>query len=211
MRSGQRRRHITTETGSHANPIFDLAFVSLEDTMQALTISDISSANALPTIGRPRVSTQQVETRTSFTFPDLHQRIADAVAPAITSTWFNHNIKAHFEKQRETTVMGKFACDNNACRKKRWSSMVVAIWIRGYPQSGYNAIVYSQRCGSCNRLGGLTLDEESYVERIAYWLKRWAGIRVVQPPISTRLGRGPHKSEHCEGCKAGHCSRADEF
>ncbi|KAH8621981.1 hypothetical protein IG631_23376 [Alternaria alternata] len=211
MHGGQRRRHTTTENGSHANPIFDLPFEPLEDAMQAPTVSDVDATTTQPTIGRARVSTRQEETRTSFTFPELHQRIADAGAPAITSTWFNHNIKAHFEKERETTVMGKFTCDNNACRKKRWSSMVVAIWIRGYPQNGYNAIVYNQRCESCNWLGSLPLDEESYVERIAYWLKRWAGIRVVQPPIGTGLGRGPHKSEHCEGCKVRHCSRADDF
>jgi hypothetical protein len=89
--------------------------------------------------------------------------------------------------------------------------MVVAIWIKGCPQGGNNAIVYNQCYESCNWLGGLTLDEESYIEQIAYSLKKWAGMRIEQPPIGTGLGRGPHKSEHCEGCKAGYCSQADDF
>lgn len=215
IHSGQRSRHTTIENSSQANPTFDLPFIPLEDTLQALTISDINTTIAQPKIDRVHIPTRQKETSTSFTFPELHQRIAEAVAPTITSTWFNPNMEAQFETEHETNIMGKFTCNNNRCRKGRkkdgWSSRVVAIWIRGYPRNGYNAIVYNQRCKSCDWLGSLKMDEESYVERIAYRLKRWAGVRVEQPPISIGLGRGPHEREHCEGCKAGHCSQADDF
>jgi hypothetical protein len=209
IQSGHRSGHTTTENISRADPTFDSASTPLEDTLQALTISDIDTTLVRSKIGRTRIPKLQKETRTSFTFPELHQRITEAVAPAITSTWFNHNTEAHFEHEYGTNIVGTFRCVNNRCGKKGWSSGVVAIWIYGYSRNGYNAIVYNQRCKVCDWLGSLKMDEESYVERIAYRLKRWAGVRVEQPSFSHKLLRGPHESEHCEGCKAGRCSRAD--
>jgi hypothetical protein len=81
----------------------------------------------------------------------------------------------------------------------------VAISIRGYPGSGYNALIFLQRCESCNRLGKLTLDNSSYVERVVYRLKKWAGVAVAQPYYGGADRKRPHRSELCEGCKAGHC------
>jgi len=81
----------------------------------------------------------------------------------------------------------------------------VAIFIRGYPGNGYNALVFLQRCESCNRLGKLSLDNNSYVERIVYRLKKWAGVTVAQPDYRSADGRGPHRSDLGEGCKAGYC------
>jgi hypothetical protein len=206
---GQRSRHTATENGSHTNSTFDTNYIPLEDTLQALTISDVNTTTARPKIGRARVAKLQKETRTSFTFPELHQRIAEAVAPAITSTWFNSNTKAHAEKEKDTNVIGKFTCVNDRCGKDGWSSGLVAIWIRGYDRNGYNAIVFNQRCKSCDWLGCLKMDEQSYVERIEYRLKKWAGVRDEESTFSRhKLLRGPHEREHCEGCKAGHCGLA---
>ncbi|KAF1828447.1 hypothetical protein BDW02DRAFT_616085 [Decorospora gaudefroyi] len=209
VRNSERNRHATTKNTSQTDSTFDLPFEVLENRLRALAIPDLDTIVAPPTIDRAHIPTRQEETRTFFTFPELHQRIAEAVAPTITSTWFNPDIEAHFDTEHETNVMGKFTCENKRCRKSQWSSKVVAVWIKGYPRNGYNAIVYNQRCKSCDRLGSFKLDAESYVERIAYRLKRWAGVRVEQPPFSGQ-SRGPHESEHCEGCKAGHCSRADD-
>ncbi|KAI1632368.1 zinc-binding domain-containing protein [Biscogniauxia mediterranea] len=100
--------------------------------------------------------------------------------------------------------MGKFKCNNGRCSKDGWSSKKVAITIRGYPGNGYDAIVYNQRCKSCNKLGVLTLDVDSYVERIAYRLKVWAGVSVAQPYYND--GGGPqHEIDLCEGCRHGRC------
>ena len=139
-------------------------------------------------------------------FPELHQRIAEAVSPAITSTWFNNDEKARPENDQKhiTCVMGKFTCVNNGCRKNGWSSKVVAIKIRRYARSGYNATVYNQHCKACGWLGRLTLDEESYVERITYRLKVWACVRVERPPFN-RIKTKQHESVYCEGCKVGDC------
>jgi hypothetical protein len=68
--------------------------------------------------------------------------------------------------------MGKFRCNNNGCSNRGWGSKKVTILIRGYPENGYNAVVFNQRCMSCNGLGTLTLDENSYVKRVAYRLKK---------------------------------------
>jgi hypothetical protein len=56
---------------------------------------------------------------------------------------------------------------------------MVIIQIRGYSGNGYNAVVFNQRCRSCDWLGALTLDEKSYIDRVAYRLKKWAGVAVV--------------------------------
>jgi hypothetical protein len=206
--NGQRSGHTATETSSHANPTFDSDFILLEDSLQALTISDVNTSIARPNIGPvriPRILQKE------FSFPELHQRIAEAVAPAITSTWFNHNTEAPFEREYGTNIVGTFKCVNNRCKKKGWSSGVVAIWIYGYSRNGYNAIVYNQRCKACDWLGSLKMDEESYVERIAYRLKKWAGVRMERPFFGHKILRGPHDSERCEGCKVGHCTQADDL
>ena len=82
----------------------------------------------------------------------------------------------------------------------------MSILIGGYPGNGYNAIVFNQRCQACNRLGILTLDKDSYIERVAYRLKKGAGVRVDEQYYVGKEGP-PHKPELCEGCKRGYCPR----
>jgi hypothetical protein len=138
------------------------------------------------------------------TFPELHQDVLDALPSAMNSLKFNHRDNFHdANKLYSTNVMGDFTCNNHP-RALIWPSKRVAIVIRGYPGNEYNAVVYSQRCKLCDELGVLDLDENSYVERIAYRLKRWAGVPVEIPPYDEKTSR-PHKSDLCEGCKAGYC------
>jgi hypothetical protein len=204
IHNAQRSRQITTKNTPHANSAFDLPFIVTENRLRALALPYLNTIVASPKIDRAHIPSQQEETRTSFTFPELHQKIAEAAAPAITSTWFNYNMEAPFEDMHTTCVMGKFTCDNKACRKNGWSSKVVATRIQGYERNGYNAIVFNQRCKSCDRLGSFRLDEESYIERIAYRLKKWAGV-FVEPPPFTHKGVLPHEQDLCEGCKVGKC------
>jgi len=102
--------------------------------------------------------------------------------------------------------MGKFACNNRGCPTRGWSSRKVSTLIRGYPENGYDAVVFNQRCQSCNELGGLTLDKDSYVERVAYRLKKWAGVWMERQDYAGGAGP-PHKRELCEGCKRGYCQQ----
>jgi hypothetical protein len=102
--------------------------------------------------------------------------------------------------------MGKFKCNNNACSKNGWSSKKIAILIRGYPGHGYNAVVFNQRCKSCSQLGTITLDERSYIDRIAYRLRKWAGFRVERQQHERKTSP-PHRSDLCEGCKRGICEQ----
>ena len=91
--------------------------------------------------------------------------------------------------------LGSLETGMRECRRRQRT----ARWI-----NGYNAIIFNQRCESCNGLGTLTLDKNSYVERVAYRLKKWAGVRMEEQHYAGKVG-SPHKSELCEGCKRGYC------
>jgi len=146
------------------------------------------------------------ETREFFTFPELHPNVADAVFPEISSAWFSED--DNFDREWFTHVMGRFTCNNNNCRKLFWNSRKVPIEIRGDGESGYNAIVYNQRCKSCDRLGTFKLNEPSYIERVAYRLKKWAGVEMEAPPFNG-VGGPPHERAYCEGCRRGKCRDGD--
>lgn len=143
---------------------------------------------------------------TSFIYPSLHERVLEAVAEDLPSTWFNENCSKKSCNEYNTYVMGRFTCDNDDCPKSTWTSKMVTILIKGYPENGYNATVFNQHCSSCNNLGNFTLDEQSYIERVAYRLKTWAGVETDGPVFSGKDGP-PHKADLCEGCKRGYCQR----
>ncbi len=150
-------------------------------------------------------SKSKSQTTSSFAFPSLHKRVVDAISGEIGSLWFNKNgDSASSMNEYQTHVMGKFKCSNKSCSKNGWSSKKVAIQIRGYRGNGYHAEVFNQRCKSCDELGLFTLDEDSYVERVTYRLKKWAGVRME---TSYRGGGSgpPHERRFCEGCKRGVC------
>jgi hypothetical protein len=186
---------------------------------------DSSRDRPLPTPGNyPRVPTMSVrdstikpsqtptahdskrkeETRTSFKFPELHEKIAEAVSPEITSAWFQSNDREESDNEHLTCVVGSFTCNNRACKKRSWTSGVVSTQIRGYARNGYSAVVFNQRCKACDKLGTLAMDETTYVERVAYRIKKWAGFRVESPGY-IRNSKGPHEERLCEGCKRGTC------
>ncbi|KAK1624559.1 zinc-binding domain-containing protein [Colletotrichum phormii] len=150
-------------------------------------------------------------TRTSFKYPFLHKAVSNAVSNDLPSTWFNKNgSKESPNNEYSTNVMGKFKCDNTSCPNITWTSKKVAIVIKGYHGNGYDAVVFNQRCMSCKELGSFTLDKQSYVERIAYRLKRWAGVEMEQPFYAGKEGP-PHQIDLCEGCKRGYCQRRNDF
>lgn len=120
-------------------------------------------------------------TRASCMFASFHQNIMDAVSHSIASIWFCESDSDRGAINIYTThVMGKFRCTINTCRTNGWGSKMVAILIRGFAENGYNAVVFNQRCKACNKLGNLTLDEKSYVDRVAYRVQKWAGILMQQ-------------------------------
>jgi hypothetical protein len=167
---------------------------------QATNVTYTARANVLEPIR---------ETRELFMFPELHPNVADAVSTDISSTWFNEDDDNEtFNHEWFTHVMGSFICSNDTCKKQVWNSRKVPIEIRGYDENGYNAIVYNQRCKSCDQLGTFELDERSYIERVAYWLKRWAGVEMEAPPFTENKGP-PHEQAYCEGCKRGKCREGD--
>jgi len=153
-----------------------------------------------PKMGRRKIS---------YMFPSLHQDIVDAVSDKIASPEFHkEDSDSAANNMFSTHVMGRFRCYNNACPSHGWSSKMVAIWIRGYSMGRYNAVVFNQRCKCCTKLGSLKLDKESYVERVAYRLKKWAGITLEKSYVAPRKGP-PHESSLCEGCKRGICPQTN--
>jgi hypothetical protein len=80
--------------------------------------------------------------------------------------------------------------------------------IREYPNNGYNAVIFNQHCHVCNELGNLSIDKDSYVERVKYRLKKWAGVQMERPHYVKKKGL-PHKRDLCEGCKVGCCRQVE--
>ncbi|KAK0657756.1 zinc-binding domain-containing protein [Cercophora newfieldiana] len=139
------------------------------------------------------------------TYPSLHGRVLEAINGSIDPIpWFSAPGEGAVDEEYSTNIMGRFQCGNESCK-------VVAIHITKYTNSGYTAEVFGQRCRSCNKLGILTLDEQSYVDRVSYRLQKWAGVHVMAPVYNGRDDRPPHKTELCEGCKRGRCPRAASF
>jgi len=152
-----------------------------------------------------KTSNSKKKPTTSYVFPWLHRDVSKAVSDEVDVKWVNKKgNNKDSNHQYSTNVMGKFTCVNDRCLTHGWSSKSVSILIKGYPGNGYNAVIFNQRCKSCNELGNLTLDKESYVERVAYRVKKWAGLRTEQPYYAGKKGL-PHKRELCEGCKRGYC------
>ena len=156
---------------------------------------------------KPKGAAQQ---DSSVTFPLLHQDVLNTLEDAINpEPWFNHDANEQdVINDYSTNIMGRFACRNPMCSSAGWGSKKIAIRIRGFEGSGYDAVVFKQRCRACEQLGAMRIDENSYVERVAYRLKKWAGIHQETP--ENRPPRGPpHESDLCEGCKAGFCPMRD--
>lgn len=178
----------------------DISFIA---TLDSLTLSS--------KMAKKKSSNPKGETRTSFTFPSLHQNVVRAVAVAGILTWYCENNTNEASNNEYTThVMGKFRCTNNACSTTGWGSKKVTILIRGFAGNGYNAEVFNQRCKSCNQLGTFILDEQSYVDRLAYRVQKWAGVRMTQQYQGSQGGI-PHEREFCEGCKRGLCRQTNSW
>lgn len=138
-------------------------------------------------------------------YPSLHDGVSNLLEEVdLDYEFYGIDDPATSKIEHDTTIMGKFRCYNKNCPSKGWGSRTIAITIRLYDGQKYNARVYFQRCESCNRLSKPTLDN-SYAERIAYRIKRWNSVEVEEPHFSGRMEKGPHQSDLCEGCKAGHC------
>ena len=162
-------------------------------------------------MARKKFSKSKGETMTSFMFPSLHQDVVNAVSDEITSTWFHkEDSDKNSNNEYSTHVMAKFKCNNDACSTGGWGSKKVAILIKGYPGNGYSAVVFNQRCKSCNQLGTLSLDKKSYVDRVTHRLKKWAGVPMEQQYYASKEGL-PHERDLCEGCKRGVCRQTNDW
>ncbi|KAK4245595.1 zinc-binding domain-containing protein [Corynascus novoguineensis] len=164
----------------------------------------------MPSAKNPyKPKTRSSQNKTAM-FPTLHEDVKNNLSEYSINPepWFNSNENDRtMLEDYSTFVMGRFECHNQNCAQRGWGSKKIAITIQRFPNNGYNAVVFKQRCKSpgCNRLGRLRLDKNSYVERVTYRLKKWAGIPMETPEYDGFEGGPPHLSKLCEGCKAGRC------
>jgi hypothetical protein len=188
-------------------PAPDMTTLILEHYARIFASTNPVTVTALPKVATDRILLPIQETREFFMYPEHHQSIAEAVSPEMSSAWFNDDEKDdNFNNEYRTYVMGKFRCNSGICKERLWDSGKVYIEIRGYNGNGYSATVYNQKCKCCGRLGTLALNRESYIDRVTYRLKRWAGVKVTR--LYYRGKRTPqHEQDFCEGCKRGKCER----
>ncbi|KAL2065995.1 hypothetical protein VTL71DRAFT_2066 [Oculimacula yallundae] len=141
-------------------------------------------------------------------FPSLHEDVSRLLSAEDREFTF-HGVDDSTDcvRQYDTCVMGIFRCYSRQCGSRIWSSKKVPITIREYSGNEYNARVYHQRCQECNKLSRPKLDD-SYAERVAYRLLKWSGVEQEQP-IFNGEANGPHLSDLCEGCRAGHCAEGN--
>jgi hypothetical protein len=148
---------------------------------------------------------QKTQPKTWSMYPDKHQEVLALLEEDHVNLAFrNQDDIVNCLKEYDTKIMGRFVCHNKTCNSPGWGSKKIAITIRKYRDQKYNARVYHQRCLKCNVLSKPILDS-SYPERVAYRLKKWAGVYIEPPPYNSRNNQKPHESEFCEGCKAGRC------
>lgn len=141
-------------------------------------------------------------------YPDLHGKVLQLLAEdGLYFAFHDMDQPIYNTREYDTHIMGRFQCLNPECDSDGWSSKKVTITIRLYEGDGeYNARVYHQRCLTCNRLSRPILDEDSYVDRVAYRLRKWSGIDMDIPVYTSGDSNGPHQKRFCEGCMAGHCT-----
>ena len=138
-------------------------------------------------------------------YPALHDSVGSLLEEDdLSFTFFAIDEDEGSIKEYDTTIMGRFKCLNRACPSAGWTSKMIAITIRMYPEQQYNARVYHQRCKGCGSLSQ-PFPDDSYVQRIAYRLKKWSGVEMDPPSFTVRERERPHESTLCEGCKYGHC------
>ncbi|KAI0205183.1 zinc-binding domain-containing protein [Astrocystis sublimbata] len=143
--------------------------------------------------------------------PSRHARVVELLsANNLAVDFYDEDTDNGVKESRETAVMGKFRCHNPKCESKGWGSKRIAMTIRMYDEQRYNAKVYHQRCKSCGLLGKPILDENTYEERVTYWLKKWNGIQVKRPNSSGGDENDkPHRKDLCVACERRCCPLGD--
>lgn len=126
-----------------------------------------SPAAALASTAPPRTK-NTIPVTTWSMYQALHNKISSLLVKAgLHFEFYKDNDKTKYTRMRDTNIIGRFLCNKRAYKSKRWSSKMIAITIRLYPEQKYNARVYHQHCKTCSSLSR-PVSDQSYTERIAY-------------------------------------------
>ncbi|KAK6347944.1 hypothetical protein TWF718_005764 [Orbilia javanica] len=141
-----------------------------------------------------------------YHFPEYHDLIDSKVTGVLFEDTDNNGTL-----EWQTNLAGTFKCSKGGCNHE-WESWIIFTIIRQYELAngniGYNAKVFNQRCIKCKSLGIMTLDRDTYAERVIRRLKVWKGEKVEAIEVSSKRTL-PHIERLCEGCKAGRCRAGD--
>ncbi|KAK1963457.1 hypothetical protein LY78DRAFT_641445 [Colletotrichum sublineola] len=154
---------------------------------------------------KPKSKTKPKSIKRWSLYPTLHNDVTQLLQENnLAFEFHNDDDDKHYIRDYDTNIMGRFICRNPACSANGWGSKKIPVTIRMYDGQRYNARVYHQGCNKCKTLSRPKLDD-SYAERVAYRIKVWCGIQMKKPAYFPNNNNKPHKSDLCEGCKAGHC------
>jgi hypothetical protein len=184
----------TTTPGKHIDQSFLPCLCQLSLTVE-LVINCFQSL--------PRMPAKQNKSRNPWSLhPSRHRDVLRLLQDSSLSFDF-YDIDDPFKCTREydAKVMGRFHCWNTRYASKGWSSKIIPVTIRLYPDSRYNVRVYNQRCQGRGKTSGPRLDG-SYAEKVVYRLEKWSGIDV-KPLFFSGEYNGPHLTALCEGCRNG--------
>ncbi|KAM3066527.1 hypothetical protein ACMFMG_012025 [Clarireedia jacksonii] len=184
------KKHNKYRSNSH------IPHVSLQSdaSLSAIEVSNNASPpqqqqHNLPRNSKPR---HPVAVKPWAMFANLHDNVQNLLNESnLNFTFCNIDNESNILENRNTNIMGRFKCTNKRC-SKRWFSSVVPITIRYYANRQYNARVYKQRCKRCDSLGEIQPDD-SYAERVVYWLKTWSGVPMERIIYSHAPTKGPHE------------------
>ncbi|KAF3316944.1 hypothetical protein TWF173_000949 [Orbilia oligospora] len=164
-------------------------------------VSEPAAPDAHPPVKKekPRKKAKKA-VKKSYLFPEYHHLVAEKVENIVFKS-----STADGTYRDTTCLVGSLKC--SSCRWG-WTTGKAATVIRGYQQKngqlGYSAQVFNQRCAKCNSLGHLTLDVDTYVERVARRLAIWKGEFIPERRTDEKF-TPPHRSDLCEGCLAHEC------
>lgn len=104
-------------------------------------------------------------------------------------------------KNGSTNVVGVFDCMSSRCRG--WQSGKICVVVRVQAPGLFQPIVYSQKCKRCKRSVLPILDEDIFIERVAYRAQRLLNMVVAQPYEGGGKTTPPHDADKCTACLKG--------
>lgn len=84
-------------------------------------------------------------------YPELHNSVSRLLEDdGLSFSFFEVDEDYGAIEEYDTNIMGRFRCENEACRQSGWGSHLIAITIRMYTGERYNAQLVSTEYSPCD-------------------------------------------------------------